>query len=156
MRIVGMSVMDLRASTTIGARDRSGGCCCYALNERAQLRIAGKFLVEWPCDHDHQIDGKKNAQRSSDGAAPAVDNVANESHGDYHRARSDHGHGNSVNELLFGEPVAFQHNAAMEKRHNRQSAAEYEQARLDKEEQNLEKQRRACAHSCRQSAAQNC
>ena len=50
-----------------GARNSAGGCGRYALDERSQLLIACKFLVERPGNHYHQIDGKKNTQRGSDG-----------------------------------------------------------------------------------------
>src|SRR6478672_2637787 len=78
-------------------RQNNGGACncssCrgrYALHKRAQLWIAGKFLVERPCNYNNQIYGKKNAQRGSDGPAPAVNNVADESYRDHNWTGRNH------------------------------------------------------------------
>src|SRR5207253_1471212 len=53
-----------------------------------------------------------------------------EPHRDHHRPRRDHGDGDSIDELLLGQPVMFFDDTAVQEWHDGQPAAEHERSRL--------------------------
>ena len=84
-----------------------------------------------------KVDGQENTDRSHDRARQAGDEKPDERHGDDHRAGSDHGDGDGVEELVLVEPAELLHHALLQKRNDCQAAAEHKSAGLREKYQDL-------------------
>ena len=91
-------------------------------------------------NHGEEERGQECRSRGDAGPGKPGDQVADETGGDHHRARGDEGDGDRIEKLPLREPMMLEHHAAVQKRHDREPAAENEASCIGKEPENLEQQ----------------
>ena len=108
------------------SRDRSRCCGGHAIDECLQARIVRKPAEVRRWNHDQQIAREENAECGERGSEWSTYQVANERHGDHHRAWSDHRNSHGIQELPLRQPLEVANNPAIEKRHDCEAASKYE------------------------------
>ncbi len=124
------------AENKSGAGDGAGGRRGDAFDEGAQLRLIRVALEPRRRQNHEKIYGHEDTDGCEAGAEEAADEIADKAHRDDHRPRSNHRDRDGIQELPVIEPGVFLHDAAVEKRHDGETAAEHKRSGFGKKPEN--------------------
>src|SRR5436309_11831575 len=99
-------------------RDGPDGRGSDSMHKNPHLLVLGEAPIVGGSDEDEEVRGGKYGQRGHDGAQWAGDQITDKGGGDHDGPRRNHGDGDGIEELPFGEPVGLPNDSIVEERHN--------------------------------------